>query len=200
MNKKQLIKHLKEHGFSENILNAFDKVKREDFVSKEFKKYAYKDIPLSIGYEQTISQPYTIAFMLTLLELYDNQTVLEVGSGSGYVLALINELSKNAKIYGVERIKELFENSKKVLKNNKNIKIFNLDGSKGLKEKVFFDRILVSASSKEIPQKLLAQLKYNGILVCVVKNSIIVVKKIYKENKIIEYPGFVFVKLVEEIN
>lgn len=197
MNKKQLINSLKKQGFSENILNAFEKVKREDFVSKEFISSVYEDIPLPIGNGQTISQPYTIAFMLTLLELYDNQTILEVGSGSGYVLALINELSKNAKIYGIERIKELVENSKKALKNKKNIEIFNADGTKGLKEKDAFDRILVSASSKEIPQKLLEQLKYNGILVCVVKNSIVVVKKTYKENKIMEYPGFVFVPLVE---
>lgn len=198
MNKKELIRHLKEQDFSENILNAFSKIKREDFISKEFKESAYEDIPLPILGGQTISQPYTIAFMLTLLELYDNQTVLEVGSGSGYVLALINELSKNAKIYGIERIKELAENSKKVLKNKKNIKIFNADGIKGLKEKAPFDRILVSASSKEIPQKLLSQLKYNGVLVCVVGESIIVVKKTYKENKVMEYPGFIFVPLVED--
>jgi protein-L-isoaspartate(D-aspartate) O-methyltransferase len=198
MNKKELISSLRKQDFSENILNAFEKVKREDFISKEFKESAYEDIPLPIGGGQTISQPYTIAFMLTLLELYDNQAVLEIGSGSGYVLALINELSKNAKIYGVERIKELAENSKKVLKNKKNIEIFNADGIKGLKEKAPFDRILVSASSKEIPQRLLSQLKYNGILVCVVKDSIVVVKKTYKENKVMEYPGFIFVPLIED--
>jgi len=198
MDKKQLIRHLKEQDFSENILNAFSKIKREDFVPSGFKESAYEDIPLPIGKGQTISQPYTIAFMLTLLELYDNQTILEVGSGSGYVLALINELSKNAKIYGIEIIKELAENSKKALKDKKSIEIFNLDGSKGLKEKAPFDRILVSASSKEIPQKLLAQLKYNGILVCVVNDSIVVVKKTNKENKIMKYPGFVFVELIED--
>jgi len=198
MNKQELINSLKRE-FSEKIVRAFGKVKREDFISGEYKNYAYLDQALPIGNEQTISQPYAIAFMLTLLELYDDLIILEVGSGSGYVLALINEICRNTKIYGVERIKELVESSKKVLKNKKNIEIFNVDGTKGLKEKSPFDRILVSASSKEIPQKLLTQLKYNGILVCVVKNSIVVVKKTYKENKIIEYPGFVFVKLVEGI-
>jgi protein-L-isoaspartate(D-aspartate) O-methyltransferase len=198
MDKKQLIDSLKREGFSENILNAFSKIKREDFILKTFISSAYLDEPLPIGNGQTISQPYTIAFMLTLLELYDNQTILEVGSGSGYVLALINEISKNAKIYGIERIKELAEISKKVLKNKKNIEIFNSDGAKGLKEKAPFDRILVSASSKEIPQKLLSQLKYNGILVCVVKNSIVVAKRKCGGNKITEYPGFIFVPLVED--
>ena len=159
MNKQQLIAHLKQQGFSQRIIQAFENVNREDFVLKQYKEHAYQDSPLPIGYGQTISQPYTIAFMLDLLELKSNLNILEIGSGSGYVLGLINELSKNSEIYGIERIGKLVHNSKKVLKDKKNIKIIHGDGSKGLKKYGPYDRILISASAEEIPQKIISQLK-----------------------------------------
>tara|TARA_Y100000310_G_scaffold302219_1_gene339326 strand:+ start:219 stop:815 length:597 start_codon:yes stop_codon:yes gene_type:complete len=197
MNKQQLIAHLKQQGFSQRIIQAFENVNREDFVLKQYKEHAYQDSPLPIGYGQTISQPYTIAFMLDLLELKSNLNILEIGSGSGYVLGLINELSKNSEIYGIERIGKLVHNSKKVLKDKKNIKIIHGDGSKGLKKYGPYDRILISASAEEIPQKIISQLKFGGILVCVVKNSVYFIKRELKQTKIKEYPGFVFVPLVE---
>jgi len=204
MNKVQLIEELEKDGFSKEILDAFRKVKREDFVPENLKEYAYENEPLSIGFGATISQPYTIAFMLNLLELdnlkkynlKEKPKILEVGSGSGYVLALISEILKDSEIYGVERIKILVERSKKNLKNYKNIKIFYGDGTKGLKEKSPFDRILVSASYDRIPKILLEQLKKNGILVMPVKNSIFQIKKNKKIEKK-EYPGFVFVPLIK---
>lgn len=207
MQKKDLIKSLKKQGFSEKIIKAFEKVKREEFIHEELKESAYEDEPLPIGQGQTISQPYTIAFMLSLLELTDNQRILEIGSGSGYVLALINEISKNSEIYGIERIKQLAENSKKILNKNKNIRIINKDGTKGLKvikgvkegaKPLALDRILISASAKEIPQKLISQLDFGGIMVCVVKNSILQIKRELKQTKIKEFPGFVFVPLIED--
>lgn len=195
MNKEELIKKLKSQGFSSKIVSAFEKIRREDFISKELKKYAYEDEPLPIGYGATISQPYTIAFMLNLLELKDRLKILEVGSGSGYVLALMNELSKNSEIYGIERIEELVEKSRKILK--KNIHVIHNDGYFGLKEKAPFDRILVSASADEIPKNLIEQLNNDGILVCPIKNSIFKIKK--EKNKINkkEYEGFIFVPLVK---
>lgn len=200
MKKEELIRSLKSQKFPEKIIKAFEKVERKNFIPEEEKSAAYEDIPLPIGFGQTISQPYTIAFMLTLLEIKDRLRILEVGSGSGYVLALLSKLSPNGKIFGVERIKELVERSKKVLQeeNIKNVQVIYGDGSKGLKEQAPFDRILVSASSNELPQKLINQLKMNGILVVPVRNSIVVVKKEINENKIREYPGFVFVPLIEE--
>ena len=111
MNKQQLIQELKKEGFSDKILKAFETIKREDFIPEKFKEYAYENESLPIEEGATISQPYTIAFMLNLLELKDNQKILEIGSGSGYVLALINEISKNSEIYGIERIKGLVESS-----------------------------------------------------------------------------------------
>jgi len=202
MERQDLIKSLRKQGFSEQIVRSFESVDRSEFVPEGFKAESYKDVALPIGGGQTISQPYTIAFMLSLLEIAGkkSQKILEVGSGSGYVLALINEITKDSEIIGIERIKELVDRSKRVLIKNNNIKIIHDDGSKGLAEeaeKEKFDRILVSAACKDIPQKLLKQLKIRGVLVASVGNSIVSVKKFPDENKIREFPGFVFVPMVE---
>lgn len=197
MKKENLIRNLESQKFPEQILNAFTLVEREDYIPEEFEHQAYVDTALPIGYGQTISQPYTIAFMLMHLELKDNLKILEVGSGSGYVLDLMNNISRNSEIYGIERIKDLVDKSRKVLKFKTNIKIIFGDGSKGLIEEAPFDRILVSAASEKIPEKLISQLNYGGILVAPVGNSIVSVKKTYKENVVREYPGFVFVPLIE---
>jgi len=200
MGKTELINSLRKHGFPENILGAFAKVQREDFVPERFRSMAYEDIALPLGSEQTISQPYTIAFMLSLLKLKDRQNVLEIGSGSGYVLALISEIVKNGEIYGVERIRELAEKSERILKRRgySDVTIFHGDGSKGLKEKAPFDRILVSASAKEIPSELVNQLKIGGILVAPVRDSIFQIKKREDGEDVEEFQGFVFVPLIEE--
>ena len=198
MDKEHLIQHLKNYKFSEKIIGAFKKVKREDFIPQDLKKFAYEDTPLPIGHNQTISQPYTIAFMLNLLEIENKQKILEVGSGSGYVLALMSELNLNGKIIGIERIKQLAENSSKALKNYKNVKVIYGQGEKGLEKEKPFDRILVSASSSSIPKKLLEQLKINGILVMPLRDSIIQLKKLKNKEQIKEFPGFVFVPLIEE--
>ena len=108
MNKQELLKRLKAFGFSKQILDAFSKVKREDFVFEKLEKETYEDTPLPIGHGQTISQPYTIAVMLSEIELKKGQKVLEVGSGSGYVLALISEIVREkGKVFGIEIISEL---------------------------------------------------------------------------------------------
>ncbi|MBU2612181.1 MAG: protein-L-isoaspartate(D-aspartate) O-methyltransferase [Nanoarchaeota archaeon] len=196
MTKEDLIRGFKRQRIPEKILKAFEKIERNNFIPKEYRAEAYKDVALPIGYGQTISQPYTISFMLSILELRNNQKILEVGSGSGYVLALINEISKNSELFGIERIRGLAEISRKVLERYNGIKIIYGDGSKGLPEKAPFDRIIVSAAANEIPQKLLQQLSIGGIMVAPVRNSIVKIKKFVNENKIEKYPGFVFVPLV----
>jgi len=109
MDKSQLIESLKMRGFSKEIISSFEKVRREDFVPEDMKKIAYEDTSLPIGEGQTISQPYTIAVMLSLLDLKKGQKILEIGSGCGYVLALVSELiGKGEKVYGIEIIKSLF--------------------------------------------------------------------------------------------
>ena len=204
MNKLQLISYLKREGFSEKIVNAFEKVKRENFVPERYKEYAYEDNPIPVGYGATTSQPYTIAFMLNELELEKNTKfkVLEIGSGSGYVLALLSEITKG-KIYGVEIIKELVEKSKETLNklNYKDIKVINKSGKNGLPEHAPYDRILISAACPDLEtaKALANQLKENGVIVASVKYSIFKIKK--QKGKITdvkEFPGFVFVPLVEE--
>ncbi len=202
MNKQQLLQSLKQKGFSRQILNAFSKVKRENFIPEKIKSHAYEDTALPIGKGQTISQPYTIGMMLSLLGLKKDQKILEIGSGCGYVLALISKIvERQGKIFGIEIVKELAEKSKETLKEYNNIKIYNRDGSKGLEEKAPFDRIIISAACKEIPKKLTSQLKNNGIIVAPVgsryEQSLIAFKKI-KDKLVIkkEIPGFVFVPFI----
>ena len=193
MNKKELLHSLKEKGFSQRIIKTFEHVERKKFIPESLEKYSYEDTALPLVEGSTISQPSTIAFMLELLELKGSskETILEIGSGSGYVLALLSQLTKG-KIYGVEIIKSLVEQSKKILKN-KNIKIYNKDGSQGLPEQAPFDRILISAAANEIPKHLYSQLKEKGILVAPVKNSIYQIKKENNHFKEKEFYCFVFV-------
>ena len=205
MNKQKqiLLGSLKQRGFSPEILNAFSKIKRENFILRKFRAMAYLDEALPIGKGQTISQPYTIATMLSMLEIKKGQKILEVGSGCGYVLALISELvGKKGNVFGIEIVRELAEISVKNLKGYGNIKVYNKNGADGLKEKAPFDRILVSAQSEKIPEKLIEQLKENGIIVAPIgeKNNQIITayEKIYGKLKTKkEIPGFVFVPLVD---
>jgi protein-L-isoaspartate(D-aspartate) O-methyltransferase len=197
MDKKDLLEKLRQEGFSNFIITAFDKVKRESFVYENQKIYAYEDQALPIGYGQTISQPTTIAFMLELLDLEegDNLKILEIGFGSGYVLELLKVLSPNSKIFGTERIKELFDKAKERI-NNSRISLKYTPESLGIIDISPFDRILVSASSNFLPTILLGQLSNLGIMVCPIKNSIFRVKKLDGKLKIDEHKGFSFVPLI----
>ncbi len=205
--KDNLLRALKEKGFSKEIINAFSKVKRENFLPEKLKEYAYEDTALSIGFNQTISQPYTIAMMLSLLELKKDQKqkMLEIGSGSGYVLALISVIvGDKGEVYGIERLKELANKSKKPLEKYKNVEVYNRDGIYGLAEKAPFDRIMISAGYNQIPPKLISQLKDKGIIVAPLseeeqEKSLMQFKKV-KDKLILkkEVPGFVFVPLIEE--
>lgn len=196
MTQKELIQKLRAKGFSKKIVDSFAKVDRGKFVSDEYRSYTYEDAALPIGHEQTISQPQTIAFMLTLLEAENKQKIMEVGSGSGYVLELLANLVKGTKIYGTERIAHLVKRSQKVLASYKNIEIIHASDAPGLPKKAPFDRILVSASAEELPKELLNQLKEGGILVCPVKESIVKAKKGRGKIKTEEFPGFIFVPLI----
>jgi len=195
MTKSELIKSLKKKGFPDKIISAFEKVKREKFVPENLQAYAYEDIALPIEDGSSISQPYTVAFMLDLLDLKQGQKILEIGSGSGYALALISEIIKSGKIYGIEINKRLAIKSKKALAKDSNIEIISRSGFSGLPQFAPYDRILISASAPQIPRNLYSQLKDPGIIVAAVKQSIY---KITKQNGNIEekeFPGFAFVPL-----
>ncbi len=204
MEKQELIAHLKRQSFSPFIIKAFEKVKRESFIPQNMKDYAYLDTALPIQEGQTISQPSMIAWMLQLLELEEIKNkktkILEIGSGSGYVLALLSSILPKAEIMGLEIKKELIEQSKQKLSKNKNVMIFNKSGYLGFPEKSPFDRILVSASAQdeETILNLANQLENNGIIVAPVGHDLIKIKKTKKLEKIDFKNAVMFVPLVKE--
>ncbi len=200
MDNSALIETLKQKGYNEKIISAFQKVKRENFLPPHLIAYAYEDIALPLQDGSSISQPSTISFMLSLLDLHQNQSILEIGSGSGYALALMSEIIKDGKIYGLEISDTLAIKSASILKNDSNISVFNRSGSSGLTDFAPYDRILVSASFKDmrIPYEIAEQLKEGGILIAPVKSSIFKIKKV--NGKLIEeeYYGFSFVPFKED--
>lgn len=201
---KQLIKELIREGYlkTPEIIDAFYKVNRTDFVAGCFKKEAYINEPLPIGYGQTISQPLTVAFMLELLEPKKGEKILDVGSGSGWQSSLLAYIvGDKGKVFAVERIPELSEfgrkNSQKY--DFKNLKFIISDGSMGYREQSPYDKIIVAAAAFEkIPNELKNQLKIGGRLVIPVGNSIwLVVKRDMNGYEKREFPGFSFVPLIE---
>jgi len=155
----------------QRVLAAFYKVEREKFVPSEVRNNAYEDFPLSIGEGQTISQPYMVALMTQILELKGDEKILEIGTGSGYQTAILAELAR--KIYSVERMRALAERARKLLEKlgYSNVKILLSDGTLGWKEFSPYDRILVTAGAREIPQPLTDQLEEEGTMVIPVGNS-----------------------------
>jgi len=147
------------------VLKAMEKVPRHLFVPETMIEQAYDDCPLPIGHKQTISQPYTVAFMTELLELQGDEKVLEIGTGSGYQCAILAELAKE--VYSIERIPELAEVAEKRLKElgYRNIHIRVGDGTLGWKEESPFQGIIVTAGAPDIPETLIEQLDNNGRLV-----------------------------------
>jgi protein-L-isoaspartate(D-aspartate) O-methyltransferase len=149
----------------QKVLDAMLKVERHKFVPKEYQHLAYIDEPLPIGFGQTISQPYIVAKMTELLELNENDKVLEIGTGSGYQAAILAELCKE--VYTIEIIPELAQRAEKLLKElgYKNIFVKVGDGYYGWPEHAPFDKIIVTCAPKEIPQRLVEQLKDGGKIV-----------------------------------
>lgn len=148
------------------IISAFKKVKREDFVVKEYLKEAYEDVPLPILQLQTISQPTTVVIMLQALNVKLGMNILEIGTGSGYNAALLSVLvGSTGNVYTTEIIPELADFAKNNLKKFKNVKVFESDGSKGLPNFAKYDRIICTAAAKEIPKPLINQLKEKGIII-----------------------------------
>jgi len=147
------------------VLSAMQKVPRHQFVSPELMRYAYDDNPLPIGSEQTISQPYIVAFMTELIKPQKGQKILEVGTGSGYQAAVLAEIVDS--VYSIEILPELAESAERRLKQMgyRNINVRCGDGYAGWPEASPFDAILVTAAAEEIPQPLIEQLKDGGVMV-----------------------------------
>ncbi len=226
---ENLINFLISDGYLKTplLIEAFKNIDRADFVSEEYKNSAYINEPLPIGYEQTISQPLTVAFLMELLEPKPGEKILDIGVGSGWTTALLAQIT--GQVIGIERIPELKEFAEKNLAKygfidpirNKTpqasadaslmrrisngvekeiIKLFAADGSKGYKKEAPYDKILAGASARgDVPVEWKKQLKIGGRIVAPVGDSVVVIDKIGKAKySQKEYFGFSFVPLISD--
>ncbi len=187
MQKEQLIRELIEDGWLKTraVIEAFQKVPRENFVPPAYKKYAYANEPLPIAAGQTISQPLTVAVMTEALAARNGDKLLEVGTGSGYQAAILSEIvGPNGKVITTEIIPELFMSAKENLKDYKNVVVLNIDGSLGYSKEAPYDRIIVTASAPNIPEPLVEHLKDGGRLIIPVGDRMMLIEK--EKNKIKE--------------
>lgn len=163
--RRKLVQELEAKGIRDKkVLEAMLQVPRHLFVDSAFRELAYTDQALRIGYDQTISQPYTVAFMTEQLGVKKHDKVLEIGTGSGYQAAILAVLG--ARVYTVERIRGLHLNAQKILGLlNLHVRFFYGDGYKGLPAYAPFDKIIVTAGAPEVPPALVEQLKPGGCMV-----------------------------------
>lgn len=203
--RKKLVESMKLEGTikSKAVEKAFLSVKREFFMPNDLIQYAYLDNAFPIGFGQTISQPTTIAISLEMLSVENGNKVLEVGSGCGYVLALLAELSgRHLNVFGVELLEELVSLARQNLlhAHYEQVKVFKGDGNNGLPVYAPFDRILLSCAAREIPKPLIEQLNEGGLIVAPLGSrftqELVAFKK--ENNKLVELERkgfFVFVAL-----
>lgn len=203
--RNQLANVLKAKGIvDENVLYAIREIPRHLFIDSSFESHAYQDKAFPIAAEQTISQPYTVAFQSQTLAIKKGDKVLEIGTGSGYQTAVL--LLLKAEVFTIERQRELFKKTSRFLpKLNYNPKKFIFgDGYKGLPEQAPFDKIIVTAGAPYVPKPLLAQLKVGGMLLIPVgdKTQIMTqfIRKSATEFEKHELGDFAFVPMLEEKN
>jgi len=203
--RNQLVSTIKAKGIAnKSVLQAVSKVPRHLFMDSGFVDFAYQDKPFPIGADQTISQPYTVAFQTELLDVQAGQKILEIGTGSGYQTAILIELK--AEVYSIERQKELYAKAKKFLPKVGYVpkKLVFGDGYIGLAENAPFDGILVTAGAPFVPKPLLGQLKIGGRLVIPVGDDVQVMTVYTRtsESKFDkhEYGDFKFVPMLKEKN
>ncbi|MCB0398574.1 MAG: protein-L-isoaspartate(D-aspartate) O-methyltransferase [Winogradskyella sp.] len=203
--RQQLVDTLESKGIKDkDVLNAIGKVPRHLFMDSGFIDHAYVDKAFPIAADQTISQPYTVAFQTELLQIKSGDKVLEIGTGSGYQCAVLIELG--AKVYSIERQQELFKKTSKFLPKigYRAKKLIFGDGYKGLKEEAPFDGIIVTAGAPFAPKPLLSQLAIGGRLVIPVGDDVqimtLFIRKGTKEFEKHELGEFRFVPMLEDKN
>jgi protein-L-isoaspartate(D-aspartate) O-methyltransferase len=164
--RKKLVDTIRSKGITDDkLLDVINNIPRHFFLDSAFDEVAYEDRAFPIGEDQTISQPYTVAYQTTLLEVKPFEKILEVGTGSAYQACVLAGLG--AQVYTIERQKKLFNANKSFpfLKKYPNIKFFYGDGYEGLPTYAPFDKIIITAAAPSIPQKLIEQLKPGGMMV-----------------------------------
>ncbi|MBW8199391.1 protein-L-isoaspartate(D-aspartate) O-methyltransferase [Flagellimonas abyssi] len=203
--RKNLADIVAAKGVTDNkVLDAIKTIPRHLFLDSSFEDHAYQDKAFPIGADQTISQPYTVAFQTELLEVKPNAKILEIGTGSGYQTAVLMHL--RAKVYTIERQLELFKTTSLFFNkmHYRPKKMIFGDGYKGLPEEAPFDGIIVTAGAPEVPRPLMAQLKVGGRLVIPVGTDeqimTLFVRKSEKEFEKKEFGSFRFVPLLEDKN
>ncbi|MFH1321945.1 MAG: protein-L-isoaspartate(D-aspartate) O-methyltransferase [Bacteroidota bacterium] len=201
--RKKLVELIQMKGIMDvRVLKAVETVPRHLFLDDAFVEFAYKDKPFPIGAEQTISQPFTVAFQTELLKVKKGDKILEVGTGSGYQACILLEMG--ARVYTIERHKQLYMKAKVFLPRiGYHPKFFHGDGYKGLPAFARFDKIIVTAGAPYVPDALIEQLKIGGILVIPVglsANQVMttIVKVSETEHKKSEHGDFVFVPLLDD--
>ncbi len=203
--RQQLVDTLVKKGIKDqNVLKAINKIPRHLFMDSGFIDHAYQDKAFPIAADQTISQPYTVAFQSELLQVKPGDKVLEIGTGSGYQTAVLLELG--AKVYSIERQQELFKKTSKFLPKigyRAKSLIFG-DGYKGMPEEAPFQSIIVTAGAPYVPNPLLSQLAIGGRLVIPVGDDVQVmtmfIRKGPKEFEKHEFGDFRFVPMLEDKN
>lgn len=203
--RQQLVRTVRKKGITdEKVLAAIGKIPRHLFMDSSFEDHAYQDKAFPIAADQTISQPYTVAFQSQLLEIKKGDKVLEIGTGSGYQTAVLCELG--AKVYSIERQRELYKKTKSFLtKIGYRPKYLSFgDGYKGIPEYAPYEKIIVTAGAPEVPKDLLSQLKVGGRLVIPVgtetQTMTLFIRKSAKEFDKTEFGAFRFVPLLEDKN
>jgi protein-L-isoaspartate(D-aspartate) O-methyltransferase len=200
--RQSLLNSLDREIADNRVIDAMRRVPREAFVPQEQYHAAYDDRPLSIGFGQTISQPFIVALMVQALELRGDEKVLELGTGSGYEAAILAELAQ--KVVTVECIPELAEAARQVLDKlgYSNIEVHVAGRTLGWPEGAPYDAIIVSAGAPTVPQALVEQLTWNGRLVIPVgsrwQQELLRVTKLRKGNEIENLGGCYFVPLIGE--
>jgi protein-L-isoaspartate(D-aspartate) O-methyltransferase len=202
--RKQLVNTVREKGIiDERILEAIGKIPRHLFLDSSFLEFAYQDKPFPIGSGQTISQPYTVAFQTSLLEVEPKDKILEIGTGSGYQACVLEEMG--AKVFSIERQKKLYLKYKKFLASlGYKSKIFYGDGYKGLPAFAPFDKILITAGAPGLPKDLVDQLKPGGMIVIPIgRGGVQIMTRYFKDDdgsmQKEEHGNFRFVPLLKEI-
>ena len=201
--RKQLVAELEEKGITDrNVLEAINSIPRHLFLDTAFVNFAYKDKAFPIGYGQTISQPFTVAFQSQLLKVNPYEKILEVGTGSGYQAAILTILK--ADVYTIERQRELFKRTKEFLPSlGYNCRFIYGDGYKGLPNFAPFDKIIITCGAPFVPKELLNQLKIGGKLLAPIGDKSVqimhLIEKISEsKTKVTTHGKFSFVPMLND--